>query len=206
MLVNISFVMVTAEGQSRELPPMHLPISIGRSEDCKLRIPLSAVSRHHCELIEDDDELVVRDLKSSNGTFVNKERLTKQRELVPGDLLAVGPVVLVVRIDGHPKAIDPIIAFANGAVSPGEGGGHAMDGVPTWSGQMNPTTPAGGVPAAGPATAPAPRPAAKPAVPPKPKADDDSFEKLLADLSESDFDIDLPDDDDPKPAKPGPKK
>ena len=205
--MNISLHMVTSDGQSKELPPMKLPIVIGRSEDCKLRIPLAAVSRHHCELIEDDDELMVRDLKSSNGTFVNKERVTKDRELVPGDLISVGPIVFVVRIDGHPKSVDPIIAYASGSVATGDGAGGAaaIAGVPTWTGK--PAAPAGNS-ASSPATAPAsasskpapPKPAA-PAAKPAAKKDDSSFESLLADLSESDFDIDLPDDDEPK--KPG---
>ncbi|HMN41733.1 MAG TPA: FHA domain-containing protein [Phycisphaerales bacterium] len=181
--MNVSLVMVTGDGKSRELPAMHLPISIGRGDDCKLRVPVAAVSRRHCELAEEDDELVVRDLKSSNGTFVNKERV-KTRELIPGDLISVGPVVLVVRIDGHPKAIDPIISWANGAVGPGdaEGGRPGSDGVPTWSGQKP-------APAAG-----ASKPAAKPGAP-KPAKKDEDLSSMIADLSESDFDIDFGEDD-----------
>jgi predicted component of type VI protein secretion system len=201
--VNVSLVMVTADGKTKELPPMHLPIVIGRSEEAKLRIPVAAVSRKHCELVEDDDELVVRDLKSSNGTYVNKERI-KSRELVPGDLLCVGPAVLVVRIDGHPKAVDGIISWANGAVASGEGAEGdrpAMGGVPTWSG----TAPAAAAKPAGPAK-PAPK------APGKPKGGGDDLSSIIADLSESDFDIDFGEDDDKKPGpggpggKPGPAK
>lgn len=203
--MNISLLMVTSDGQSKELPPMKLPVIIGRSEDCKLRVPLAAVSRHHCELVEDDDELLIRDMKSSNGTFVNKERVTKDRELVPGDLISVGPIVFVVRIDGHPKAVDPIIAYASGSVATGDSGGAgapAIAGVPTWTG-TKPAAGSGGGGGGSGAPVPAAKPAAaKPASPAK--KDDSSFESLLADLSESDFDIDLPDDDEPK--KPGPAK
>lgn len=192
--MNISLVMVTADGKSKELPPLRLPITIGRGEDCKLRIPLAAVSRKHAELAEDDDELVIRDLKSSNGTYVNKERI-KTRELLPGDLLSVGPVVLVVRIDGHPKAVDPIIAWANGAVSVegGDGAAGAIDGVPTWSSQQ------GAAPTQAPSAPSVPaRPAAKPA---PAKADtEESVDDILKDLSESDFDIDFGDDE-PKKSK-----
>lgn len=204
--MEISLLMVTSDGQGKDLPPLKLPVTIGRAEDCKLRVPLAAVSRHHCELVEDDDELLIRDLKSSNGTFVNKERVVRDRELVPGDLISVGPIVFVVRIDGHPRAIDPIISYANGAVLTGEsGGGGEIDGVPTWSGSpasVNPT-PASGTPARPAASQPAAQPPAPkmPPAPPKAKKDDSSFESLLADLSESDFDIDLSGDDDPKPKK-----
>lgn len=182
--MNVSLLMVQKDGASKEVPVRTLPITIGRGEDCKIRVPLASVSRNHCELLEDDDELIVRDLKSSNGTFVNKERVAK-RELVPGDLLAVGPVVFVVRIDGHPKDVNPAEAFAAGAVAvPGEGGVDAIAGVPTWSGQQ------GGGAAAKPAPA---------AAPGKPVRKDDELsqiDSLLDDLGESDFDIDL--DDKPK--------
>lgn len=202
--MEISLLMVTADGQSKELPSMKLPLTIGRADDCKLRIPLAAVSRHHCQMLEEDDELIIRDLKSSNGTFVNKERLTRDRELVPGDLISVGSIVFVVRIDGHPRAIDPIISYANGAVVTGEGGAAgAIDGVPTWSGSAPATaSPKSATVAPGTASTPA-APKMPPAPPAKTgKKDDSSFESLLADLSESDFDIDLPDDDGPKkPAK-----
>jgi predicted component of type VI protein secretion system len=179
--------MVQKDGGSKEVPLNNLPITIGRGDDCKLRVPLASVSRHHCELLIDDDELMVRDLKSSNGTYVNKDRVTK-RELVPGDLLAVGPVVFVVRIDGHPKEVNATDSFTSGAVAiPGDGGVDAIAGVPTWGGQQG-----GGGGQKPAAKAPA-------AAPGKPVRKDDELaqiDSLLDDLGESDFDIDL--DDKPK--------
>jgi predicted component of type VI protein secretion system len=187
--------MVTSDGVAKEFPVPRLPLTIGRSPECYLRVPLDSVSRQHCELAEnDDEELVIRDLKSSNGTYVNRERV-KERELVPGDLLSVGPVVFVVKIDGHPKDIDPVSAFTNGAVAVGGGAPSMIDGVPTWSG-----TPAS---APAPKSGPIPAVGARPSQPAKPAStdDDESFESLLKDLSESDFDIKLPDDDDEPPKK-----
>ena len=102
--------MVEKNGNSKEVLLRTFPVVIGRGEECKVRVPLASVSRHHCELFIEDDELMVRDLRSSNGTFVNKDRVAK-RELVPGDLLAVGPVVFVVRIDGHPKQVEAAASF-----------------------------------------------------------------------------------------------
>lgn len=192
--MNVSLVMVTADGTLRELPPMKLPISIGRGNDAKIRIPVPEVSRLHCELTEEDDELVVKDLKSSNGTYVNKERV-KTRELLPGDLVCVGPVVLVVRIDGHPKVIDGIIAWANGGVAAGEGEDRpTSDGVPNWKDK----------PAAAAAAKPAKSSPSKPAAKPTGKGDPDdsgNLSNIIADLSESDFDIDFGEDDGKKPKK-----
>lgn len=186
--------MVTAEGETREFPIAKLPITIGRAPDAKLRVPVDSVSRHHCELFEnDDEELAIRDLKSSNGTYVNRERI-KDRELVPGDLLSVGPVVFVVKIDGHPADVDPKTAFIKGVVAVGGGADQKpdmIDGVPTWS-----APPRGGLGRPGGGLS------AKPgagAAPRKGPPEDEGFESLLKDLSESDFDIKMPDDDDKPP-------
>jgi predicted component of type VI protein secretion system len=186
--------MVSGDGTAKEFEVPKLPVIIGRGTDCKLRVPVDSVSRHHCELAEnDDEELVVRDLKSSNGTYVNRDRI-KEQELVPGDLISIGPVVFVVKIDGHPRDVDPGTAYTKGRVAVGGGAQAAdmIDGVPTWSGA---TGKAAAKPDAG-------------AAPAKPKGglsadkdDDGGFESLLKDLSESDFDIKLPDDDDEPPAR-----
>ncbi|MBX3356842.1 MAG: FHA domain-containing protein [Phycisphaeraceae bacterium] len=194
--MKISLVMVQADGKAREIPLTSLPAAIGRDEAVKIRIPMGSVSRRHCELVEADDELLVRDLKSSNGTYVNGERIEGSRELVPGDLLAVGPVVFVVRIDGHPKEIDAADSYAAGAVA-AEGEGFA--GVPSWGGSegpktaaMTPTEPPKNPVVKGPTGQPAPGPAKK-------KDDDDDEDVDFSDLLEG---LDLDDDDDEPPAKP----
>jgi len=68
--------------------------SIGRHDDCLIRIRSSQVSRRHCELHLDNGKLLVRDLGSSNGTFVNGKRVLGQQALKPGDVLTVGGVTL----------------------------------------------------------------------------------------------------------------
>lgn len=74
--------------------------SIGRHDDCVIRIRSSQVSRRHCELFEADGSLIVRDLGSSNGTFVNGDRIEAPRVLHPGDALTVGGVTLRVDVAG----------------------------------------------------------------------------------------------------------
>lgn len=73
---------------------------IGRATDCHLRLASSFVSRHHCELIPDEDRgaVRVRDLGSQNGTFVNDEKIQTERELRDGDRLTVGCVPFEIHI------------------------------------------------------------------------------------------------------------
>jgi len=201
--------MVSADGKSREIPLQRFPVTVGRGEECKVRIPLAAISRRHCELHLDDDELVVKDLQSANGTYVNAMKIIS-RELVPGDLLSVGPVVFVVRLNGHPKDVDPIECYAAGSVEPRDRAGpprnvsssgsssmvDGMEGVPAWKPPANEKK-AAPQPAAKSGSGPS-KPAAKPASKIDDDDDDDGLGSLLADLDLSGLDDDEPDD---KPVK-----
>jgi predicted component of type VI protein secretion system len=79
--------------------------SIGRHDDCVIRIKSSQVSRRHCEIVEANGKLTIRDLGSSNGTFVNGKRVSGQQVLQPGDEVALGAVTLqVARLGQAPPA------------------------------------------------------------------------------------------------------
>lgn len=73
----------------------------GRGEDCQLRIKSSQVSRRHCQFFEKNGMLLVKDLGSSNGTYLNGKKIETQRVLEPGDELAIGPVKLRVEKVGQ---------------------------------------------------------------------------------------------------------
>jgi pSer/pThr/pTyr-binding forkhead associated (FHA) protein len=79
--------------------------TLGRHDDCLIRIKSSQVSRRHCEILEVEGRLAVRDLGSSNGTFVNGKRVLGQQPLKAGDELTVGGVTLrVVTLGGREAA------------------------------------------------------------------------------------------------------
>lgn len=84
---------------------------IGRAKGCDLRIPLSRVSRRHCELVRDGDNLSIHDLGSKNGTFHNGLRV-KRAELSAGDRIGCGPVTLLLRIDGQPPESESVAGRA----------------------------------------------------------------------------------------------
>src|SRR5262245_62582934 len=64
---------------------------VGRHIHCDVRIDSARVSRRHCCLFPEGDHLVVRDLDSTNGTWVNGDRVAVAR-VAPGDELAIGPL------------------------------------------------------------------------------------------------------------------
>jgi len=129
--MSVSLVLVQIDGKQQEIP-LNKPVQvIGRQTDCQIRIPSSAVSRHHCEVSIQDSKPVIRDLGSSNGTYVNRRRIA-HTELAAGDLISIGDLVFVVRIDGKPGAIEPEECYEDGIVAVGGGGGgHAPAPTPS---------------------------------------------------------------------------
>jgi pSer/pThr/pTyr-binding forkhead associated (FHA) protein len=65
---------------------------IGRDPQCHLRPASPLISKRHCAIDSRDDKVVVRDFGSTNGTYVNDEKVTGDQELKNDDLLKVGPL------------------------------------------------------------------------------------------------------------------
>jgi pSer/pThr/pTyr-binding forkhead associated (FHA) protein len=70
----------------------------GRGPECHIRPNSDWVSRQHCLLRVQDDEVSLRDLGSSNGTLVNGQLVTEERRLYDGDTVQLGPLVLQIVI------------------------------------------------------------------------------------------------------------
>ena len=73
------------------------PISVGRSSDCDLVVDDSEASRRHVRLECENGTPYVRDLGSSNGTFLNGRLLDDVVEVRRGDEIDVGTTRLTVR-------------------------------------------------------------------------------------------------------------
>ncbi|MDA8370127.1 MAG: DUF3662 and FHA domain-containing protein [Nocardiopsaceae bacterium] len=71
---------------------------MGRGTDCDLRLVDNGVSRHHAEIRVDDDDAVLIDLGSTNGTFVNGQQ-TKRARLVDGTRISLGRTTMTFRRD-----------------------------------------------------------------------------------------------------------
>lgn len=180
--VDLTLILVTPEGRQQEVPVRKPRQIVGRNTDCAIRIPVSSVSRQHCEITVDDRKAVIKDLGSSNGTYVNRA-MVAEHTLASGDHICIGPAVFVVRIDGRPAQIDSQQALERGLVAAAMG--------------VRPTEPA--KPVAKPTAKPSAGPAAKPA---SKKASENSgsdlgLKPLTSDDSSVDFDF-SDDDDAPK--------
>ncbi len=80
--------------------------TIGRVDDNTFPITEPSVSSHHCEILRKGPEVVVRDLNSTNGTFINGEKVTES-VLKPGQVLRLGQIEMRLETDeaaGPPPA------------------------------------------------------------------------------------------------------
>jgi hypothetical protein len=92
--------MTAAAAPMLFLPP-HAPVPldgrkavvIGRSRSCDLRLPENDASRRHAEIVPVRGGFVVRDLGSTNGTFVNGEQV-QERQINAGDRIQIGSATL----------------------------------------------------------------------------------------------------------------
>jgi len=72
---------------------------LGRDQDKDIHLGHPDVSRHHLKITAAGDQLLIEDLASSNGTFVNGERIEDPTEVQPGDVITVGPSDVQVRVE-----------------------------------------------------------------------------------------------------------
>lgn len=80
---QIHFELESEDRQRYPLPT--LPCTIGRGADCDLVVDLDRISRRHARLEASNDGLLVIDLESTNGTFINHDRISIPTLLRPGD-------------------------------------------------------------------------------------------------------------------------
>ncbi len=101
---QVELRVVSGKQAGATIPLQKGKFLIGREHDCHLRPNSDLVSRHHCAFTVDDYTVQVRDLGSTNGTFVNGERTRGIVLLKPGDHVSVGKLEFEVVIDGQPAS------------------------------------------------------------------------------------------------------
>jgi predicted component of type VI protein secretion system len=106
--MKVSLVVLTPG--KMEGKPINLTVSqffIGRDPQCHLRPASPLISKRHCVLEVRDDKVLVRDFGSTNGTYVNQEKIEGERELKSSDLLKVGPLEFRLVMEGDPLTKSP---------------------------------------------------------------------------------------------------
>lgn len=103
--------IVEGPGAGRQIP-VEARLEIGRSDTATLVLDDSLVSRHHAIVEPVAGGLVVEDLGSLNGTFVNGNQIYRATKIHPDDHLLVGVTVLELRtlaaVAERPSAVRPV--------------------------------------------------------------------------------------------------
>lgn len=110
----------------REIEQIELesfPFTLGRNEACDYQIQSSRVSREHAEISRTAGGFSVRDCGSTNGTFVNGQKIQETR-LCAGDLLAIADVEFTFRCPSE-EVITKTVTQVMGGASGVETAGHA---------------------------------------------------------------------------------
>lgn len=103
-------LLIRTEGLNREIIELKIGSNlIGRSPETDFPLVHPTVSTLHCEIVLSDAGVVIRDLESTNGTFVNGQRV-RETALLAGHTLRVGDVEMFVE---NTEARVAIPKFAN---------------------------------------------------------------------------------------------
>jgi hypothetical protein len=100
-------VVVTSGPETGRRVELDLEVAIGR-QDTDLVVEDPEVSRRHAVLRRSDGSVIVEDLDSTNGTFVNGERIRRPIAVGPGDQIRVGRTTL--EIEPDQRADDTIVS------------------------------------------------------------------------------------------------
>jgi pSer/pThr/pTyr-binding forkhead associated (FHA) protein len=99
--MQVKLKVLSGSHEGKEIGISSEKFLIGRSETCQLRPKSESVSRKHCVIVMKENRVLIQDLKSRNGTYVNEKRLPidKAKVLKGGDQLRIGKLAFEIVIE-----------------------------------------------------------------------------------------------------------
>jgi hypothetical protein len=116
-MLEVELKVLEGRQQGKAIPLNVRQFLIGREQDCHLRPNSELVSRHHCVFTVDDYAVRLRDLGSTNGTYVNGERLQGQVVLKAGDRVSVGKLSFEMVVRQAARVAQPVGGPASDSAS-----------------------------------------------------------------------------------------
>ena len=191
--MKIVLVVATGVYAGREIAIAGNQFVIGRDEDCNLRPASPAISKKHCAVFYKAGEPFVKDLGSTNGTFLNDEPVEGDRALVAGDRVRVGPLDITVKAAVTASDSTPLPNALRSVATPSSAATLRPVASPVPApAKPAPAVGANPIPPAGARPSPAPKPAGATAKPPAPMPaaghGDDHIAAMLLGMSDEDGD------------------
>ena len=118
---SVVWFLVAHEDDESAIPqkiPVTPPFQIGRREGCDLCLASQNVSGLHAEILEEDGQLWLYDLNSTNGTFLNDQRIRERMRLRENDTVLFGSCSFSVSLQSQGAVRHPMATIENGAIEP----------------------------------------------------------------------------------------
>jgi|SRR5215208_1705221 len=106
--LGITFYIKTEAGRESIKPFAQPEIMIGRDTNCDLSVIDEALSAHHARITFHHGQWWLEDLNSTNGTFLNREKLMTAAVVITGDEFKCGNTIFSIRIDADDKLSPPV--------------------------------------------------------------------------------------------------
>lgn len=98
--MKLGLLVLTAGKQEGKLLEIkQAQFLVGRDPQCQLRPASPMISKRHCAVLIKGERAFIRDFGSTNGTYLNEERVEGERELKNDDQLKIGPIHFAVRLE-----------------------------------------------------------------------------------------------------------
>ena len=103
--LGITFFIRIAEGKESAKHFTQTELVLGRDSNCDLSVMDEALSAHHARITYHHGQWWLEDLNSTNGTFLNHEKLTTPVVVITGDEFRCGNTSFSIRIDEEEQSI-----------------------------------------------------------------------------------------------------
>jgi len=93
----ISLSLMTPERETKDYSFNIREITLGRSGENAVILPKNDISRRHARILFKDGHLILLDLKSENGTYLNGKRLGSPQVIHGNDIINIGDYEIIIR-------------------------------------------------------------------------------------------------------------
>jgi pSer/pThr/pTyr-binding forkhead associated (FHA) protein len=127
--MQVKLLVLNGSHSGKEIAIKDEKFLVGRSDECQLRPKSESISRKHCVFVQKEGRVLLADLKSRNGTFINEVRLEpeKAKVLRSGDHIRIGQldfqIVIELGLGGAKKSEVRSVKEAASRVAEGAGPG-----------------------------------------------------------------------------------
>jgi len=128
--MSFSIILTEKGGPTQRLDFEVEEITVGRVDENDICLPKGNVSKKHTKIVVKDGKIIVLDLKSTNGTYVNGKKLAGPQVIQPSDKVYIGDFILNV----EPPDLAVPGESADGGDAPAATPGTAEDDAPVYTG------------------------------------------------------------------------